>query len=183
MANTVEVYEIVNDGMEFKCIETHDEDGQEGADLIEITEVDENFEPEDLTVEYEYCESNARPRAKKRTAAVVAASSGDDSQDPMDAVSFLLEKRDLFNESDETNSSKNASRRTHKCDVCEKSFMRKSNLVDHLRLHANLRLFQCEFCSKKFVQAGNYRSHLRVSKRFFSSVDFLIISKKNLIKC
>lgn len=51
--------------------------------------------------------------------------------------------------------------RKYECTVCKKSFLRKSNLVDHLRLHANVRLFKCKICDKSFVQAGNFRSHMR----------------------
>ncbi|XP_055327019.1 zinc finger protein 502-like [Sitodiplosis mosellana] len=80
-------------------------------------------------------------------------------EEPLDAVSFLLEKKELFKS--DPNAGKK-SRRSHKCEVCEKTFMRKSNLVDHLRLHANVRLYKCEYCGKEFVQAGNYRSHLRI---------------------
>lgn len=83
----------------------------------------------------------------------------DDDQE--DAVSFLLDKKELFQDS---GANKSTGQRRHKCDACEKTFMRKSNLVDHLRLHANLREYKCEYCNKEFVQAGNYRSHLRVSK-------------------
>lgn len=56
--------------------------------------------------------------------------------EPLDAVSFLLEKKDLFKS--DPNAGKKC-RRSHMCNICEKSFMRKSNLVDHLRLHANVR--------------------------------------------
>lgn len=83
----------------------------------------------------------------------------DDGQE--DAVSFLLDKKELFQDS---GANKSTGQRRHKCDACEKTFMRKSNLVDHLRLHANLREYKCQYCDKEFVQAGNYRSHLRVSK-------------------
>lgn len=58
------------------------------------------------------------------------------SDEPLDAVSFLLEKKELFKK---TPSGITKGKRSHKCDVCEKTFMRKSNLVDHLRLHANMR--------------------------------------------
>lgn len=52
--------------------------------------------------------------------------------------------------------------RRHACQICEKSFFRKSNLLDHLRLHANQRLYRCDVCGKAFVQAGNLRAHLRI---------------------
>lgn len=90
--------------------------------------------------------------------------------DQEDAVSFLLDKKELF---EEREANKSGTQRRHKCDVCEKTFMRKSNLVDHLRLHANVRLFKCQYCDKEFVQAGNYRSHLRVSKKNrWNEIDF-----------
>lgn len=52
--------------------------------------------------------------------------------------------------------------RKHLCNVCQKKFLRRSNLIDHLRLHANERLFKCTFCDKSFVQAGNLKAHMRV---------------------
>lgn len=51
--------------------------------------------------------------------------------------------------------------RKHVCNVCNKRFQKRSNLIDHLRLHANVKIYSCEFCEKSFVQAGNYKAHLR----------------------
>lgn len=51
--------------------------------------------------------------------------------------------------------------RKHACNVCNKKFQKRSNLIDHLRLHANVKVFSCEFCEKSFVQAGNFKAHLR----------------------
>ncbi|KAG5682102.1 hypothetical protein PVAND_011481 [Polypedilum vanderplanki] len=51
--------------------------------------------------------------------------------------------------------------RKHVCNVCHKKFQKRSNLIDHLRLHANVKVFSCEFCEKSFVQAGNFKAHLR----------------------
>lgn len=52
--------------------------------------------------------------------------------------------------------------RKHECSVCQKAFSRKSNLVDHLRLHANMRPFECEICHATFVQMGNLKAHMRI---------------------
>ncbi|XP_053667674.1 zinc finger protein with KRAB and SCAN domains 3-like [Anopheles marshallii] len=49
----------------------------------------------------------------------------------------------------------------HLCNVCDKSFLRRSNLVDHLRLHAQVKMYECDYCDKSFVQSGNLKSHLR----------------------
>lgn len=149
-------------------------------ELVEITEVDEDFnvistggdgigiEPSEQIFIHEVKKSESKPDEIEIDFLNENENENDGSElmindlndDQEDAVSFLLDKKELFEES---GGNKGASQRRHKCDVCEKTFMRKSNLVDHLRLHANVRLFKCEYCSKEFVQAGNYRSHLRVS--------------------
>jgi Zinc finger, C2H2 type len=52
--------------------------------------------------------------------------------------------------------------RRHVCEVCQKRFLKKSNLIDHLRLHANMKIFKCDYCDRSFVQMGNYKQHLRI---------------------
>lgn len=80
-------------------------------------------------------------------------------EDATDAVDFIL--RNLQPSSKRTRKYANTVQRRYQCEVCEKSFQRKSNLVDHLRLHANVKLFACSYCSAAFVQAGNLKSHIR----------------------
>lgn len=41
--------------------------------------------------------------------------------------------------------------RRHVCNVCNKKFIKRSNLIDHLRLHANVKVFSCEV-SKTLVE-------------------------------
>lgn len=134
-ATNIKVFQIItkSEGSDSKNISggsiVHEE-------LVEITEVDEDYNldilPSDQTedvkakdeiddTEVDYLQENELMI--------------DDSAE--DAVSFLLEKKELFKVDD---ASKGKGRRSHKCEVCEKTFMRKSNLVDHLRLHANVRL-------------------------------------------
>lgn len=53
------------------------------------------------------------------------------------------------------------SSRKFACNACDKRFLKRSNLIDHLKIHANLKSFQCDFCSKSFIQYGNLKAHLR----------------------
>lgn len=87
--------------------------------------------------------------------------------DPVDAVDFILMMGEQENSIKTLSKKKRTSDgspnqlRRHSCEVCCKTFMKKSNLIDHLRLHANMKPFQCAHCDKSFVQSGNYKSHLR----------------------
>lgn len=40
--------------------------------------------------------------------------------------------------------------RKHCCNVCNKKFQKRSNLIDHLRLHANVKVFSCDVRSNNF---------------------------------
>lgn len=183
-SKSVAVYQIITTADDVKCVPAKQESHEE---LVEITEVDDDFTLEQITAEDGATVYVEESKYKSENEEVEFFEvENDDEEDEegcdtsLDAVSFLLEKRDLFK--DETNKSK-GQRRIHKCDVCEKTFMRKSNLVDHLRLHANLRMYKCEYCSKEFVQAGNYRSHLRVSSpvtyELKSELNFYYFSSNN----
>lgn len=114
-------------------------------ELVEITEVDEDYNLEGDTTEPIYVSDDKLDEklADDETDYLHESEIIVGDQEPEDAVSFLLEKKELFtNDSDD----KPKGRRSHKCEVCTKTFMRKSNLVDHLRLHANVRLVYCYLC-------------------------------------
>ena len=48
------------------------------------------------------------------------------------------------------------------CDVCKKSFTRKSSLNVHKRIHAGIESFKCDVCDKRFTQKSNLTTHLLV---------------------
>lgn len=80
---------------------------------------------------------------------------------PTDAVDFILMMDQNYAPTNAKKTPTDPVVRRHSCEVCGKKFMKKSNLIDHLRLHANMKPFQCEHCDKSFVQSGNLQAHLR----------------------
>lgn len=85
-------------------------------------------------------------------------------QSDQDAVSFLIENVDAnpsLAHQDEASKAVAYEKRKHECQVCGKRFYGKSNLVDHLRYHANVKPFQCLYCDKSFTQMGSLQCHLR----------------------
>ena len=51
--------------------------------------------------------------------------------------------------------------RPFSCEVCEKRFSQKCNLVTHLRLHTGEKPYNCDFCEKRFTQKGNLDAHIK----------------------
>lgn len=52
------------------------------------------------------------------------------------------------------------------CGYCEKSFVQRYHLLDHINQHGKIRMYACNFCDKKFTRNQNLVFHL-VSRHIF----------------
>lgn len=149
---TFEIYKIISNDDELNIVSADD--------TIEITNTpnDESLLVEEVIEEAEI-EEIGLSEDSQNTDDVQTKNDMKIDDGAEDAVSFLLNKKELFQKKKKPGTSEE---RPHVCQVCQKAFGRKSNLIDHLRLHANVRPYKCEYCDKTFVQPGNYRSHLRI---------------------
>ncbi|XP_067932521.1 uncharacterized protein [Watersipora subatra] len=48
----------------------------------------------------------------------------------------------------------------HKCDNCDKRFLRKAHLQEHQRVHNNKKEFSCEICSSRFKTDSAKQKHM-----------------------
>ena len=52
-------------------------------------------------------------------------------------------------------------KKNYKCPECEKTFISKANLSDHINTHTGERPYKCKYCPKTFASNGTYRMHER----------------------
>ncbi|XP_037075877.1 B lymphocyte-induced maturation protein 1 homolog [Pollicipes pollicipes] len=53
----------------------------------------------------------------------------------------------------------------HRCTICNRGFLNKSNIKVHLRTHTGEKPFKCETCSKAFRQKAHLIKHYHIHKR------------------
>lgn len=139
--SSIQVYQIITKS-ESNDLKNLEDGSIIHEELVEITEVDEDFNGSELeTTEQVFVDDGEQMDKIEESEEADYLNESElitAEEEPLDAVSFLLEKKDLFKK--DSSGFDKYNKRSHKCEVCEKSFMRKSNLVDHLRLHANVRL-------------------------------------------
>lgn len=46
-----------------------------------------------------------------------------------------------------------------KCELCDKTFRQKTELVVHTRRHTGEKPYKCEFCDRRFVEYGEQKRH------------------------
>ncbi|XP_045782025.1 oocyte zinc finger protein XlCOF28-like [Maniola jurtina] len=73
---------------------------------------------------------------------------------------------DVINKDQCINSSQNSlctEKNSFTCDICRKKFIRKSLLVNHIKIHTEVRKFTCEICQHKYKYQCSLTRHMRVT--------------------
>ena len=61
--------------------------------------------------------------------------------------------------------SSTAEEQTFKCEICPKSFKRKSHYTRHLTIHSGIKPHSCEHCGKSFNQKSDLKRHAQTHER------------------
>jgi uncharacterized Zn-finger protein len=111
------------------------------------------FEDEDIYEEYETIEDiDESSQDFKRNEDGNAASGSNDAvsflagilKPKSDEASKTIEIKKINPKKEKIDAGLNDPNRKHVCNVCSKKFQKRSNLIDHLRLHANVKVYACE---------------------------------------
>jgi len=53
----------------------------------------------------------------------------------------------------------------HPCHVCEKTFKKKSHLLNHIKIHTGERPYKCDECSKAFIESSKLQRHKKTHEK------------------
>ncbi|GFN76931.1 Zinc finger protein 208 [Plakobranchus ocellatus] len=68
----------------------------------------------------------------------------------------------ILSSTDDTGATqKGLRKKTHACHLCEKVFMRKRSLQQHVLTHAERKAFSCEICKKEYAYESSLWSHMK----------------------
>ncbi|TMW48361.1 hypothetical protein DOY81_006556 [Sarcophaga bullata] len=107
-----------------------------------------------------------RSRSQKKSSAssATASSSLCNSQQPQQMNSITSPSSVNFNAND-LSGLLGKEKPVHRCSICNRGFLNKSNIKVHLRTHTGEKPFRCEVCAKAFRQKAHLLKHQQIHKR------------------
>jgi len=67
---------------------------------------------------------------------------------------------------DDNSRKRKKEKKSHQCDLCEKSFVSKSSLNSHKKVHCGEKPYSCEKCWKRFGHINGWTRHVRTSCKY-----------------
>jgi Zinc finger, C2H2 type len=86
-------------------------------------------------------------------------------QSQMSVVSAAAAAAVSFQNSNDLSGLLGKEKPVHRCNICNRGFLNKSNIKVHLRTHTGEKPFRCEVCAKAFRQKAHLIKHQQIHKR------------------